>query len=197
MNGANEIALSSRIILRSVASLVPYAKNARTHSPGQIAKIVASIREYGWTNPILLDGENGILAGHARLRAALDLGLTEVPCIDLAHLTPAQRRAYILADNRLALDAGWDEELLAEELAALSNEGYNLDVIGFSDDELAQLLDTDPGDEETSPPPAVPDKAKSVFDYVDVIVRRWQNYTGKQAIHEKTGKSFDAPVPNV
>jgi len=105
---------------RRVEALVPYARNPRTHSEAQIAKIAASIVEYGWTNPILVDGNNGIIAGHGRLAAARKLGLDEVPVIELAHLTPAQKRAYVIADNRLALNAGWDEEMLALELAELS-----------------------------------------------------------------------------
>ena len=94
---------------RKVEALIPYARNPRTHAESQIAKIAASIVEYGWTNPILVDGDNGIIAGHGRLAAARKLELPEVPVIELGHLTPAQKRAYVIADNRLALDAGWDE----------------------------------------------------------------------------------------
>lgn len=107
------VTLAERIELRPIERLIPYARNARTHSEAQIAKIAASIAEFGFTNPILVDGDNGIIAGHGRLAAARKLGLREVPVIELAYLTPAQKRAYILADNRLALDAGWDEEMLA------------------------------------------------------------------------------------
>ncbi|WP_286757802.1 site-specific DNA-methyltransferase, partial [Ralstonia sp. RL] len=106
----------------------------------QIAKIAASIVEYGWTNPILVDGGNGIIAGHGRLAAARKLGLAEVPVIELAHLSTAQKRAYVIADNRLALDAGWDEEMLALELAELSEAGYELALTGFEDAELRDLL---------------------------------------------------------
>ena len=102
---------------RKVETLIPYARNPRTHSDAQVAKIAASIVEYGWTNPVLVDGDNGVIAGHGRLAAARKLGLDEVPVIELGHLTPAQKRAYVISDNRLALDAGWDEELLALELA--------------------------------------------------------------------------------
>ena len=104
---------------RKVEALIPYARNPRTHAESQIAKIAASIVEYGWTNPILVDGDNGIIAGHGRLAAARKLGLDQVPVIELAHLTVAQKRALVIADNRLALDAGWDEEMLALELAEL------------------------------------------------------------------------------
>ena len=123
--------------------LIPYARNARTHSPAQITKIASSIKEYGWTNPILVDGANGIIAGHGRVEAAKKLGLTEVPTLELSGLSDAQKRAYILADNRLALDAGWDEELLQIELADLKLEGINLENIGFSEGELDELLISD------------------------------------------------------
>src|SRR5664279_5697338 len=105
---------------RRTTDLVPYAANARTHSAAQVAQLVASIRTFGFTNPILTDGEGGILAGHGRVLAAKELGLDEVPTIALDRLTPAQRRAYILADNQLAQNAGWDRELLTLELKALS-----------------------------------------------------------------------------
>src|SRR5215207_3229791 len=99
-----------------IERLVPYARNARTHSPAQVAQIAASIREFGFTNPILVDGARGVIAGHGRLLAARQLGMQEVPTLELSHLSPAQRRAYVLADNRLALSAGWDEDLLRLEL---------------------------------------------------------------------------------
>ncbi len=120
--------------------LVPYARNARTHSDEQIAEIAASIVEFGFTNPILVDSNAGVIAGHGRLLAARKLGLVEVPVLVLGHLTPLQRRAYVLADNRLALNAGWNDELLKEELAAIQTEGFDLGVVGFSDSELENLL---------------------------------------------------------
>ena len=135
------IQLANRIENWPVDRLIPYERNARTHSADQVTKIAASITEFGFTNPILVDSADGIIAGHGRLMAAKTLGLTEVPVIVLDHLTDAQRRAYILADNRLALDAGWDEDMLAQELADLHGEGYDLSLTGFSDDELADLLD--------------------------------------------------------
>ena len=101
---------SDAIVRKPIADLIPYARNARTHSEEQVAQIAASIREFGFTNPVLTDGENGIIAGHGRVLAARKLGLAEVPMIALAHLTPAQRKAYVLADNKLALNAGWDAE---------------------------------------------------------------------------------------
>ena len=129
-----------QIEYRPIDALLPYARNPRTHSPAQIAKIAASIVEFGWTQPILVDGESGIIAGHGRLAAARKLELSEVPVIELGHLTAAQKRAYVIADNRLALDAGWDDELLALELVELSEAGYDLQLTGFDDDELAQML---------------------------------------------------------
>jgi len=129
-----------QIEYRPIDALLPYARNPRTHSPAQIAKIAASIVEFGWTQPILVDGDNGIIAGHGRLAAARKLELPEVPVIELGHLTAAQKRAYVIADNRLALDAGWDDELLALELAELSEAGYDLLLTGFDDDELAKML---------------------------------------------------------
>lgn len=124
----------------SVASLIPYARNARTHSDEQVAQIAASIREFGFINPVVIDGTSGIVAGHGRVLAARKLGMAEVPTIEVAHLTPAQRRAYILADNKLALNAGWDSDLLKVELTDLGGDGFDLSVIGFSSDELAALL---------------------------------------------------------
>jgi len=134
--------------------LVPYERNARTHSPAQVAQIVASTREFGFTAPILVDGQDGILAGHGRLQAAKDLGLTEVPVVVLDHLTDAQRRAYVIADNKLALNAGWDEELLRQEVMALNLEDFDLGLIGFSDEDLKEMLDPEGIDEDDSPPGA-------------------------------------------
>jgi DNA modification methylase len=123
-----------------IDQLVPYQKNARTHSEEQIAQIAASIQEFGWTNPILVDRDYLIIAGHARLAAAKRLRLTEVPVIVLGHLTEAQRRALVIADNQLALNAGWDEDLLRVELRALQAEDFDLDLVGFGELELAGLL---------------------------------------------------------
>jgi len=128
------------ISLRQVAALVPYARNSRTHSDAQVAQIAASIREFGWTNPVLIDGADGIIAGHGRLLAARKLGLTEVPCIVLDHLSETQKRALIIADNKLALNAGWDSEMLGLELQELAAEGFDLEMVGFTDDELAALM---------------------------------------------------------
>ena len=123
-----------------IERLVPYERNARTHSAEQVAQIAASIQEFGFTNPILVASDDGILAGHGRLAAAKDLGLTEVPVVVLDHLTPTQRRAYVLADNKLALNAGWDDSILGAELEALQLEEFDLSLLGWSDEELAGLL---------------------------------------------------------
>jgi ParB-like chromosome segregation protein Spo0J len=120
--------------------LQPYDRNARTHSPEQIQQIAASIREFGFTNPILVDGNDGIIAGHGRLMAAQQLSMPTVPVVILDHLTDAQRRAYVLADNKLALNAGWDDLVLAAELQTLQAEDFDLDLLGWSADELATLL---------------------------------------------------------
>ena len=120
--------------------LLPYIRNARTHSDEQVAQVAASIQEFGWTNPILVGSDGVMIAGHARLAAARKLGITEVPVIVLDHLTPTQRRALILADNKLALNSGWDEEMLRVEIESLKEEDFNLDVVGFSDEELEALL---------------------------------------------------------
>ena len=140
--------------------LIPYARNTRTHSEAQVAQIAGSIREFGFTNPVLIDAENGIIAGHGRVMAAQKLGLDKVPCIRLGHLTDTQRRAYIIADNKLALNAGWDEEMLALELGDLSDLDFDLSLIGFDEAELGDLMaETTAGltDEDAVPEvPAVP-----------------------------------------
>lgn len=122
-----------------IDALIPYARNSRTHSETQIAQIAASIREFGFTNPVLIDGDGGIIAGHGRVLAARKLGLSAVPTIRIDYMTEAQKRAYVIADNKLALNAGWDDELLALELGELQAEGFDLSLTGFDDDELAKL----------------------------------------------------------
>jgi len=134
------ITMAKRIELWPVDRLRPYERNARTHSPEQVAQIAASIVEFGFTNPILVDSSDGIIAGHGRLSAAQELGLKTVPVVVLDHLSERQRKAYILADNQLALNAGWDTDLLREELQDLAAQDFDLSLIGFSDDELADLL---------------------------------------------------------
>lgn len=151
--------------MRPVSALVPYAKNARTHSDEQVSQIARSIEEFGWTNPILVDRDNVIIAGHARLLAAKKLKLLEVPVIVLGHLTDAQVRALVIADNQLALGAGWDEEMLRVELRVLQAEDYDFDLIGFGESELAELLADDAdyaGHADEDAVPEVPEVAISM-----------------------------------
>jgi site-specific DNA-methyltransferase (adenine-specific) len=152
----------SKLSIKQVAisALIPYARNSRTHDDAQVAQIAASIKEFGWTNPILVDGENGLIAGHGRLLAARKLGMVEVPVIELKGLTEAQKKAYIIADNRLALNAGWDDQMLTIELNELLADKFSLELLGFNADELNALLNpveiieglTDE-DEVPEPPP--------------------------------------------
>src|SRR6185312_4253165 len=138
-----------------VTELIPYVRNARTHSDAQVAQIAAAIREFGFTNPVLVDGGRGVIAGHGRLLAARKLGMTEVPTIELSHLTAAQKRAYVLADNRLALSAGWDEDMLRIELSELNAEGFDLGLTGFYPGEIPSFLIEHTGG--LTDPDAVPD----------------------------------------
>lgn len=131
--------MTLKIQYKPIADLIPYARNSRTHDEAQVAQIAASIREFGWTNPVLLDGNNGIIAGHGRVLAAQKLGETQVPTIELGHMSESQKRAYIIADNKLALNAGWDNEMLMLEVADLKDAGYDLGLTGFSLDELEAL----------------------------------------------------------
>lgn len=129
-----------QIVYRPIESLIPYARNSRTHSDAQVAQIAASIKEFGWTNPVLIDAEGGIIAGHGRVMAGRKLGIKEAPCIVLDNLTEAQRRAYVIADNKLALNAGWDIELLKVELGDLQALDFDLSLTGFDPSELGNLL---------------------------------------------------------
>lgn len=151
-------AVKLAIHYKALADLTPYKQNARTHSKEQVAQIADSIKRFGFTNPILLDGESGIIAGHGRLMAAQKMGLAEVPTIELAGLSDADKRAYILADNKLALSAGWDADMLKLEFAELSELGVDLSITGFSEDEIAKLMGakaglTDPDEVPESAPP--------------------------------------------
>lgn len=157
------VEIRDRIERRPIESLIPYARNARTHSDDQVAQIAASIKEWGWTMPILVDPAGQIIAGHGRVMAARKLGLAEVPVIVAAGWTEAQKRAYVIADNKLALNAGWDEELLRLEMGDLQELDFDLDLVGFSADELSDLLNGDDeekqgltDDDEASEPPARP-----------------------------------------
>jgi DNA modification methylase len=160
---AGLVALADRIELWPIDRLRPYERNPRTHSEAQVDQIAASIIEFGWTNPILVDEDAGILAGHGRLLAARKLSLAEVPVIRFEHLSEAQKRAYLIADNQLALQAGWSEELLAQELAWLKDESFDLDLVGFEATELERLLaltdgeaTSDETEDEVPEPPEEP-----------------------------------------
>ncbi len=131
-----------------VSKLIPYINNARTHSESQINQIAASIKEFGFRNPILIDGDNGIIAGHGRVMAAKKLGLTTIPYIDCSDLTEAQKKAYIIADNKIALNAGWDEELLKLELEDIEVSDIDMELLGFSDEELKRLIGVEDTDTE-------------------------------------------------
>ncbi len=158
---------------RPIDRLIPYVRNARTHTDEQIAQVAASIAEFGWTNPILIGADGVIIAGHARLLAARKLRMTEVPVIVLDHLSETQRRALVLADNRLALDAGWDEEMLRVELESIRDDGFDLELLGFTDVELEELLQdpegADSGSTDENAAPEIPETAVTVTGDVWVL----------------------------
>ena len=134
---------TSEMQLVPITKLVPYVNNARTHSPEQINKLRSSLREFGFINPVIIDRDFGVIAGHGRILAAKEEGIAEVPCVFADHLTEAQKKAYILADNRMAMDAGWDEELLRVEIEALQAEAFDLSLTGFDEKELSDLFKDD------------------------------------------------------
>jgi hypothetical protein len=150
--------------------LLPYARNPRTHSDAQVAQIAASIAAFGFNNPILVDTNSGIIAGHGRLLAARKLRLKEVPIVVLDHLSDSHKRAYILADNQLALNASWDEELLRIEIASLQDDDFNLNLIGFEDEELARLLSAQDAAAGLTDEDAVPELAQTP---VSVVGNLW------------------------
>lgn len=143
-----------------IDKLIPYVRNSRTHSDTQIAQIAASIKEFGFVNPVLIDENDGIIAGHGRVMAARKLGIGKLPCIRLLHLNENQKRAYIIADNKLALNAGWDDELLKLEIQDLSDNEFNLDLIGFDADELLKIMDLEEKEEKPDQP------VEAVFEVV-------------------------------
>ena len=128
-------------------SLIPYARNSRTHSDAQVSQVAGSIREFGFTNPVLIDAQDGIIAGHGRVLAALKLKLDSVPCIRLSHLTETQRKAYVIADNKLALNSGWDTEMLLLEFGDLEAAEFDMELLGFSDEELDAMKPQEPHEE--------------------------------------------------
>ena len=154
-----------------VSKLIPYAKNSRTHNDAQVAQIAASIKEFGWTNPILVDGDKGIIAGHGRLMAARKLGLDKVPVIELKDMTDTQKKAYIIADNQLALNSGWDTSLLSLELEELKDEGFDLELLGFDDKELDKLLQPEviEGNTDEDAVPEVPEEPKTKLGDIYIL----------------------------
>ena len=164
--------VAKNIVQQRTDVLLPYARNSRTHSDEQVAQIAASIREFGFTNPVLVDGDNGIVAGHGRVMAAKQLGLAEVPTINVGWMTEVQRRAYVIADNQLALNAGWDESVLAQEAAWLQDQHFDTNLLGFNADFLDGLLAeeaaTDEGLTDQDDAPAV--QAEPVTRLGDVWV---------------------------
>jgi ParB-like chromosome segregation protein Spo0J len=144
----------------AIDKIIPYARNSRTHSDEQVAQIAASIKEFGFTNPVLIDKDGGIIAGHGRVLAARKLGLKEVPCIRLGHLTETQKKAYVIADNKLALNAGWDVDLLCIEIKELALENFSLTTLGFDNQELAKMFD------EESEKPLIEETYSQVFNVI-------------------------------
>ena len=139
--GAYMMVTTTKFELVDIDKLVPYANNARTHSPAQINKLRSSLREFGFINPVIIDRDFGIIAGHGRVLAAREEGISEVPCVYADHLTEAQKKAYIIADNRMAMDAGWDEEMLRIEIESLQADAFDLALTGFDEKELSKLFD--------------------------------------------------------
>ena len=139
---------TSQMQLVDINKLIPYINNARTHSPEQITKLRSSLREFGFVNPVLIDRQFNVLAGHGRIAAAKEEGIKEVPCVFVEHLSEAQKKAYILADNRMSLDAGWDDELLKVEMESLQEMGFDIGMTGFDESEIADLFETDTEGEE-------------------------------------------------
>ena len=139
--------------LVDIEKLIPYVNNARTHSKEQITKLRSSLREFGFVNPVIIDGDYNIIAGHGRVLAAKEEGIKEVPCVLVDYLTEAQKKAYIIADNRFAMDAGWDEELLRLEIESLQGADFDISLIGFEDDEIADLFAGDPQARQAQPLP--------------------------------------------
>jgi ParB-like chromosome segregation protein Spo0J len=156
---------------RAVTDLIPYIANSRTHSDAQIAQIAASIKEFGWTNPILVSGDDSIIAGHGRLMAARKLGMEEVPVIVLDHLSKSQQRALVIADNQLALNAGWNMDMLKAEIEDLQLDDFDLNILGFDDKFLDGLLEPEPtaGLTDEDAVPEVPETPKTVLGDVWVL----------------------------
>jgi ParB family chromosome partitioning protein len=178
---------------RPVGSLAPFAANSRTHSPAQVQQIAASIREFGWTNPVLIDGNGGVIAGHGRLAAANILGITTAPCIVLDHLSDAQKRALVIADNKLALNAGWDHALLESEIRDLDDADFDLTLLGFDEGELTAYL----GETETEELPTLASGEKAPFQQMTFTVHDEQAEAVREALAAaKAMGPFDSPNEN-
>jgi ParB-like chromosome segregation protein Spo0J len=175
--------MTLKIQYKPIQDLIPYARNSRTHDEAQVAQIAASIREFGWTNPVLLDGNNGIIAGHGRVLAAQKLGETQVPTIELGHMSESQKRAYIIADNKLALNAGWDNEMLALEIQDLKDVGYDLELLGFDLNELQSINDEEePQDTEGLP--------TNFTDSYEIIVECVGEFEQRKLLEDLTERGF-------
>jgi DNA modification methylase len=186
-----------KLVMRPVDGLIPFARNSRTHSDAQVAQIAASIREFGWTNPLLVDERGGVVAGHGRLLAARMLGAAEVPCIILDGLSDAQKRALVIADNKLALNAGWDAELLSSELRGLEDDGFDLALLGFAEDELGALL-ADKTDGLTDPDEIPEPPAEPVSVLGDVwILGRHRIVCGDSTDADVVAKCLNGVVPHL
>lgn len=183
------------IVIRKVEALIPYAKNSRTHSDAQVAQVAASIREFGFTNPVLIDGDNGIIAGHCRVLAARKLKLIDVPCIELSGLTETQKRAYVIADNKLSLVSDWDIELLQVELQDLQAAEFDMSLIGFDDQELADIAN--PMAEETDMP-ELPTGDKEPFQQMTFTLHDTQaeQVSMAMAAAKSMGPFLDSPNEN-
>jgi len=178
----------------ATADLIPYARNARAHSDEQVAQIAGSIQEFGFNNPVLIDGQNTIIAGHGRVLAAGRLKLDQVPCIRLTHLSDAQRRAFIIADNRIALNSGWDEELLANELSDLHADELDLGLLGFDEDELEKFSGFDI---EPAEPPELASGDREPFQQMTFTLHDEQVQAIKDAIEKaKAAGPFNSPNEN-
>lgn len=185
--------LAQNLVIWPIDRLKPYEKNARTHSDAQVDQLAASITEFGFTNPVLVDSQDGIIAGHGRLMAAKRLGLSEVPVIVLDHLSDEQRRAYIIADNKLALNAGWDAEVLQSELADLDNADFDLSSIGFTDDELEAILSADEPDSVISSDPT-PTLKKQIIDLASEIEKQEEDKEARLIDEDRYTKKIAAPI---
>ena len=187
--------IHSALSLQPIDRLIPYARNSRTHSPEQVAQIAASIREFGFTNPVLIDEQGGVIAGHGRIMAAQSLGLEQVPCLILEGLSDTQKRAYVIADNKLAENAGWNQDLLAAEMQALIDDGYDPVHTGFDERELGDLLAVT---QELDQMPQLPDGDREPFQQMTFTLHDEQAEQVKAAMEaaKALGPFIDSPNEN-